>query len=37
MLERENDMEVNGKNKNIRDMYQEIRFHKRGFQARANI
>ena len=37
MLQRENYMEVNGKNKNIRDVYQGIRVQKKGFLARANI
>ena len=37
LKEKINDMEVNGKNKNIIDMYQGVRVHKKVYQARANI
>ena len=37
MKEKINDIEVNGKYKNIRDIYQGIRVHEIGFQARLNI
>ncbi|PSN49474.1 hypothetical protein C0J52_12167, partial [Blattella germanica] len=32
-----NDLEINAKNKNIRELYQGIRIEMKGFQARTNI